>query len=114
MCGRYRLDPLWVANEKLERLRLGIPDPEPELWDGSIEVFPRTYQPIIRYDNNGQLMVERRRWGFHRTWPDKAKQDKWVKRELINPVGDTVHKLQTFRKAFMDTRCLIPMSAWWE
>lgn len=66
MCGRYRLDP------------------EPELWDGSIEVFPRSYQPIVRYESSGQLMVERRRWAFHRTWPDKAKQDKWVKQELIN------------------------------
>lgn len=47
MCGRYRLDPLWIVNEKLNMLRLGILDPEPELWDGSVEVFPRTYQPVI-------------------------------------------------------------------
>ena len=114
MCGRYRLDPLWIANEKLDLLRLGIRDPESELWDGSVEVFPRTYQPVIRQDEDGKTFVDRRRWGFHRTWPDPAKPDKWVKRELINAVGATVHKLPTFRKAFKETRCLIPMSAWWE
>ena len=113
MCGRYHLDEFWNLNEMLERLRLGVADIHHDLFLGSKEVFPRTFQPIIRLED-GAHVVEKRRWGFHRTWPDPAKPDKWIKRELINAVGATVHKLPTFRKAYKETRCLIPMTAWWE
>lgn len=113
MCGRYHLDESWQESSTVESLNLEILDPEPKLWEGSKEVFPRTYQPVIR-EHDGRLIVELRRWGFHRTWPDKAKPGLWVKRELINAVGATVDKLPTFKKAFKETRCLIPMSGWWE
>ena len=66
MCGRYHLDPVWQEDKRLDHLKLEILDPVPELWAGSKEVFPRTYQPIIR-EYEGRLIVERRRWGFHRT-----------------------------------------------
>ena len=92
MCGRYHLDEFWNLNEMLERLRLGVADIQHDLFLGSKEVFPRTFQPIIRLED-GEHIVEKRRWGFHRTWPDPAKPDKWIKRELINAVGATVHKL---------------------
>ena len=29
-------------------------------------------------------------------------------------MGSTVDKLPTFKKAFNETRCLIPLSGWWE
>lgn len=113
MCGRYHLDEFWQANLELDALRLYRDDPQGNLFLGSREVFPRTFMPVIFETENG-LRIESKRWGFHRTWPDKEKPDKWVKRELINAVGSTVHRLPSFRQAFRETRCLIPMSGWWE
>ena len=112
MCGRYHLDEFWNLNEMLERLRLGVADIHHDLFLGSKEVFPRTFQPIIRLED-GAHVVEKRRWGFHRTWPDPAKPDKWIKRELINAVGATVHKLPTFRKAY---NCMVGVAGarWYE
>ena len=114
MCGRYRLTSGWSAALDTGGLDLVPPNDWPE-WDaGSDEVFPRTWQPVLVASAPGAVQVQRRRWGFHRTWPDKTKPGKWVKRELINAVGETAHKLQSFRAAFQGARCLVPLSAWWE
>jgi putative SOS response-associated peptidase YedK len=99
MCGRYRLDEFWLVNAMLDRARLGIDEPEPglPLYAGTVEAFPRTFQPIIR-KGGADLVVEQRRWGFHRMYPDAAHAGQWKKVELINAKGETAHRLPTFKR----------------
>ena len=111
MCGRYKLPGDWQerVNDRLRFKGIGTAPPI------TPQASPSTWQPIIRLDESGGLVAEARRWGFHRMFPDRAKPDKWVKREHFNAVGATIDKLPSFRKAFVaGQRCLIPMSLWWE
>jgi putative SOS response-associated peptidase YedK len=111
MCGRYKLPGDWQerVNDRMRFKGIGAAPPI------APEVRPSTWAPILRIDQDGSLVAEGRRWGFHRTFPDRAKPDKWIKREHFNAVGATIDKLPSFRKAFAaGQRCLIPMELWWE
>ena len=62
-------------------------------------------------DAPGRNKTKLRRWGLsgHSSWKSKG-----ANRPLINARGETVHKLWSFREAFISRRCLIPASGFFE
>jgi putative SOS response-associated peptidase YedK len=64
MCGRYRLRRHWEQDPD-DYLRLVIDRIDTdELQAGSEEARPTDRLPIIRRDEDGQLVPELRRWGW--------------------------------------------------
>ena len=103
MCGRYQVESDW---DEFPEFRI------PAEFAGNDELRPTDPAPVLRMDDNGELVGEIRRWGFWRTWPGAS--GKWVKRSLINAVGEELSVKRAFKEAYASTRCLVPMSAWYE
>lgn len=70
---------------------------------GKSEIFPTDFQPIIT--ENGERRIEMAKWGF---------APHYVKKPLINARGETVHEKPTFRRSFLNGRCLVPATAFFE
>ncbi len=102
MCGRYRLDPEW---DDYPNFRV------PADFEPNVDVHSATSMPIIRLID-GEWQTEMRSWGFVRTRPDKS--GKMVKDILFNAAGEGLPTNSAFRKAFANSRCLVPMSSWYE
>lgn len=115
MCGRYRLEYEWRMSLLIdmaqleERAQRDLP-----VLAGTVEARPTNLLPILRLDDAGDWHVEARSWGFHRTWPAPGKPGVWMKKELFNAKGETVAQKSTWKRAFAERRCLVPMSGWWE
>ncbi|MDQ6734707.1 MAG: SOS response-associated peptidase [Nitrospirota bacterium] len=75
------------------------------------DVRPTDLLPIIRLEHERPIM-ELRKWGFLRLMPGVS--GKLVKKQLFNAKSETAATLPTFRKAFVNGRCLIPLSSWYE
>jgi putative SOS response-associated peptidase YedK len=103
MCGRYQLEDDWSDFPEFH---------VPEEFLPNDDVRPTEAVPIVRLDANGQWIGEMRRWGFLRTWPGPS--GKWVKKQLINAVGEELQTKRSFKAAFGRSHCLVPMSAWYE
>jgi putative SOS response-associated peptidase YedK len=121
MCGRYRLKRHWEQDllgkwryiiEKVDLDAIG-------LGDDRIDVRPTDLMPVIRAEDDEHPVMEMRRWGFLRLMPgapDKhtGRPGKLVKKQLFNAKSETAAVLPTFRHAFVEGRCLVPMSSWYE
>ncbi len=103
MCGRYQLEDDW---SDFPEFRI------PEDFKPSDDVRPTDPVPIVRLDQEGHWFGEMRRWGFLRSWPGPS--GKWVKKQLINAVGEELDAKRSFKAAFRRSHCLVPMSAWYE
>lgn len=103
MCGRYQLEDDWSDFPEFRVPAEFVP---------SNDVRPTQPVPIVRLDAGGRWFGEMRRWGFLRTWPGPS--GKWVKKQLINAVGEELEVKRSFRGAFQRHHCLVPMSAWYE
>ncbi len=102
MCGRYKLAGDWQD----------FPFLTPADFEPNGDVRPTHRMPVVRIDDQGKPAVEMRRWGFLRTWP--GVRGKMVKKQLFNAVGEELTVKRSFKKAFETSRCLVPMSAWFE
>jgi putative SOS response-associated peptidase YedK len=98
MCGRYvrKGDPKKVAET------LGVQDGE-EKWTESFNVAPSATIPVVVAHQSGRHMVPAV-WGFTSTG----------RAPLFNAKGETVDSLQSFRDAFLQNRCLVPASGFYE
>ena len=118
MCGRYKLEMDWqeyCQNPFFDWDNPPFPTPNP--FAGSDEVFPRNRMPIIRRDDNGKLMPELRQWGFIVMVNGKSidvatGKPKKVRRDVFNALSEKLASSFTWRFAFKERRCLIPMSSW--
>ena len=105
MCGRISQAP------KLEALvaKYGVGDtPELDLtphYNGA----PGQDFLAVR-DQGGQRVLEALRWGYIPGW---AANKPGAKR-LINARSETVHQKPSFRAAFRERRCVIPVNGWFE
>ena len=115
MCGRYRLKRHWEQDLLgawhyiIEKVALD---------EERLDVRPTDPMPVIRLEDYRPVM-ELRRWGFLRLMPGAPNKrtgepGKPIRKQLFNAKSETAHVLQTFRKAFVDGRCLVPMSSWYE
>lgn len=98
MCGRYALDTdidVLIAHYKA---MLGE-----RKFEGNEEIFPTDTVPIIREVNNRE--IDFLKWGF---------MPSFTKRPLINARGETVNMKPTFKNSFINKRCIIPATSFFE
>ncbi|NTU90095.1 MAG: SOS response-associated peptidase [Actinobacteria bacterium] len=98
MCGRYNFTPLSneVVRALYEQLQLEFPD-EP-IKTG--EIFPTDTAPVVTA--KGPTLMT---WGFPR-WSGPG--------EIINARQETITEKPTFKKAYAESRCLIPTTGFYE
>ncbi|WP_165038075.1 SOS response-associated peptidase [Enterococcus sp. ZJ1622] len=104
MCGRYFFD---LESEKLrdyyEAAKKSQSDPSEKIASG--EVFPSTHVVTLGADKEKKIVAGRTKWGF----------EGFKKGQLmINARAETVEEKKTFRKPFTETRCVFPMSGFYE
>jgi len=100
MCGRFLL----TEDLSALKIRYAIPDEETVLYAPSPEIFPSQRIPVIyRVEHRNHL--EMMDWGFPKPYE---------KGLLINARGETAASKPTFRKPFMEGRCLIPANGFFE
>jgi putative SOS response-associated peptidase YedK len=103
VCGRYQLEDDWSDFPEFKVPREFVPNRD---------VRPTNAMPIVRLDEQGDWFGEMRHWGFLRTWPGPS--GKWIKKSLINAVGEELEHKKSFREAFHRRHCVVPMCAWYE
>ena len=118
MCGRYKLEEHWqeyCQNPYFDWNNPPYPFENP--FKASEEVFPTDSMPIIRRNENGKLIAELRQWGFivmvngKKIDPATGLPNK-VRKSVINAMSEKLTTSFTWRFAFNERRCLIPMSSW--
>ncbi len=98
MCGRFFLEndiEDIIASYSIKQVKNTTPVKG--------EIFPGTNIPVIM--KNKVRTLEFLRWGF---------QLKGMNREVINARIETAGEKPTFRRAFLNNRCLVPANAFFE
>ena len=98
MCGRFHFN----SNDKdLKKLLVELPENEKNIQIKFGDIYPNYYLPVITQGKQPILS----KWGLNRF------DDKGV---LINARAETVTDKLTFRNSFLERRCLIPASGFYE
>lgn len=98
MCGRYALEAdidLLIAHYKAI---IGEKD-----FQGSEEIFPTNTVAIIRQIEDKE--IDFLKWGF---------MPSFTKKPIINARGETIHIKPTFKNSFINRRCIIPATSFFE
>lgn len=98
MCGRYALDvdiDVLIAHYKAI-----IGEGK---FDANEEIFPTNIVPIIKEIEKREIIFVK--WGF---------MPKFTKKPLINARGETVDIKPTFKNSFINKRCIIPATSFFE
>jgi putative SOS response-associated peptidase YedK len=108
MCGRFTYKLTWEELVRLYRLSLDQP---PRNTQASYNVCPTdTIDTIVFHDGKRELVPMR--WGLVPRWWSKTIKD--AKMATFNARAETVETKPFFRDAFKRTRCLIPVSGYYE
>ena len=108
MCGRSTYKLTWEEIARLYRLRLDQPARNTQ---ARYNVCPTTtIDTIVGHDSNRQLVPMR--WGLVPSWWSKPLKE--LKLATFNARAETVTEKPMFRRAFKRTRCLIPVSGYYE
>lgn len=97
MCGRFSLDA--SIDVLIERYKAR----STQDFGGQEEVFPTNSVPIII--NNGSNEIKMMKWGF---------TFEFTKRPIINARAETVDVKPSFRYAFFNRRCIVPVTSFFE
>ena len=98
MCGRYYID---IANDELSFVN-NFSEIE---YEQNFNVAPQAPAPCI-IDNN--LVIAN--WGYFPDWLKSQSNP----RPLFNTRYESLLEKKTFTSAFKNSRCLIPISGWYE
>lgn len=98
MCGRYALEA--DIDELIERYKAIILDSS---FKSKSEIFPTNTVPIIIDKNN--IHIKQMKWGF---------MPSYAKSPLINARSETVDIKPTFKDSFVNRRCIIPATSFFE
>lgn len=98
MCGRYALDA--DIDFLIERYKAIIMDTN---FNPKPEVFPTNTVPVVRVLDN--LQIDQLKWGF---------MPSYAKSPLINARAETVNVKPTFKDSFLNRRCIIPATSFFE
>jgi putative SOS response-associated peptidase YedK len=119
MCGRYRLTKHWQQDAQgvLRYVKRKVDIEDAPRWDERDEAAPRDAMPIVRYDEDGELVEDLRHWGFimavnGKTIDPATNQPKKVRRDVFNAMSEKLTSSFQWRFAFQERRCLVPMSSW--
>jgi len=77
-----------------------------------LDIRPTNAAPVIVAAGPDLYEVQLRNWGFIRHWPGKT--GKLSKIVLINAMSESITKTRSFKQAFTERRCVIPLNAWFE
>ena len=104
MCGRYTLT---ITPEMLRTLiNFSVtPNLEPRF-----NIAPTQMAPVVRADGEGGRKIDMLRWGLIPSWS----KDMAGASRLINARGETVAQKPSFRNAYQERRCLIPVDGFYE
>src|SRR5271154_3433951 len=108
MCGRATYKLTWEEIVALYRLTLG---PAPHNFQPRFNVCPTTTIDTI-VAPEGERRLERMRWGLIPSWWSKPLKE--LKLATFNARAETVATKPFFRGPFKRTRCLIPVSGYYE
>lgn len=107
MCGRFAIE---ISPEVLaEVFGVGLDDDDD--LRTTFNAAPGTDQLVIGVDGEGVRRARRYRWGFVPGW---SAADEGAARPMINARSETAATKPTFRAAFASSRCLVPMTAFYE
>jgi putative SOS response-associated peptidase YedK len=99
MCGRYKLD------YNIEQLMMRFDAQNNYIGYGPRkEVFPTDNVAVIT-NKDGYNVIEPAKWGF---------DNPFSKGSLINARGETIDEKRTFKDLFLESRCIIPATAFFE
>jgi putative SOS response-associated peptidase YedK len=108
MCGRSTYKLTWEEIARLYRLTLDQPAQNTR---ARYNVCPTTtIDTVVGQDGNRQLVPMR--WGLVPSWWSKPLKE--LKLATFNARAETVAEKPFFRSAFKRTRCLIPVSGYYE
>ena len=99
MCGRFHLG---FSNKEVQDIVNNLPESDLNVQLRFGDIFPKDVAPVFTAESDKPSLI---RWGFERF--DK-------KGVLINARAETVTDRQTFRKGFLERRCAIPVSGFYE
>lgn len=105
MCGRYTLT---ITPEMLRTLVNfeTTPNLQPRY-----NIAPTQMAPVVRAsDAGGAPKIDMLRWGLIPSWS----KDMTIASKLINARGETVAEKPSFRDAYRQRRCLIPVDGFFE
>jgi putative SOS response-associated peptidase YedK len=108
MCGRFTYKLTWEEIVRLYRLTLDQPAQNTR---ARYNVCPTTTIDTI-VANDGKRQLARMRWGLLPSWWSKPLKD--LRLATFNARAETVAEKPMFRAAFKRTRCLIPVSGYYE
>lgn len=98
MCGRYSLEA--DIDILIERYKAIIGE---KSFAGKPEIFPTDTVPIIRQLHNREIV--QLKWGF---------MPSFAKKPLINARAETIDIKTTFKDSFINRRCIIPATSFFE
>ncbi len=83
----------------------------------SPQARPTDRLPIIRRDDEGNLLPELRRWGLTKRVDGKTNdkatgKPKKLAKPVINAMSEELTTSFTWKWSFSERRCLVPMSGW--
>jgi putative SOS response-associated peptidase YedK len=108
MCGRFTVKATWAELVALYRLTMDAP---PHNLRPRCNVCPTDPVDTV-IEEEGKRELVPMRWGLVPRWWSKTIKD--VKMATFNARAETVETKPFFRDAFKQTRCLIPMSGYYE
>ena len=108
MCGRFTVKTTWAEIVALYKFTVDRP---PHNLPPNYNVCPTDPIDVVT-EQDGKRDFGRMRWGLiPRWWPKPIKE---LKAATFNARAETVETKPFFRDAFKRTRCLIPMSGYYE
>ena len=108
MCGRFTVKMTWAEIVALYKLTLDRP---PHNLPPRYNVCPTDPVDVVT-DKDGRRDFVRMRWGLVPRWWSKPLKE--LRAATFNARAETVETKPFFRDAFKRTRCLIPMSGYYE
>ena len=105
MCGRFHLEP-----EEDFYPRFGIKHKDDDyVLQRNINISPGQFIPTI-VSEKGKNRISPMKWGFIPHWS----KDERIGYKMINARAETVVEKPSFKKAFLESRCLIPATGFYE
>lgn len=106
MCGRYAIyGPVSRNNREI----LEFLDRQLE-FEPSYNAAPTQQLPVFRIGRKGERELRPMRWGLIPYWAKNVA----IGAKMINARADSVAEKPAFRSAFLQRRCLVPMSGFYE
>lgn len=104
MCGRINL---WMSPAELQEAFDLFCEPE---WSSRYNLGPMQQTLAVRLKPEGVRLAEPLQWGLVPGWTKDPKAGS----QLVNARGETVASKPSFRNAFKERRCLIPVTGYYE